>query len=57
MNDNQIADWSTINKLSQNPKLAAVYLEHNPISKDIQYRKKLKLALPKLIKIDATLCR
>lgn len=34
-----------------------VYFEHNPIYKDPQYRRKLKLALPSLKQIDATLAR
>lgn len=56
-NSNEIADWKNIDKLRNNKKLATVYLEHNPLAKDVQYRNKLKLALPWLQKIDATLCR
>lgn len=56
-NSNQIADWKCVDNLQNNKKLATVYLEHNPIAKDVQYRKKLKLALPTLQKIDATLCK
>lgn len=56
-NSNQIADWSNVNKLQSNKQLQTVYLEHNPLWKDVQYRMKIKLALPWLQKIDATLCR
>lgn len=56
-NSNQIADWKCVDNLQQNKKLATVYLEHNPIGKDVQYRKKIKLALPQIQKIDATLCK
>lgn len=55
-NSNQIADWKCVDNLQKNKKLTCVYLEHNPIHKDVQYRKKLKLSLPTLQKIDATLC-
>jgi protein phosphatase 1 regulatory subunit 7 len=55
-NDNDIADWHTVDQLKFNPKLETVYLERNPLAKDVQYRMKLKLAIPWLKKIDATLC-
>lgn len=57
LNDNQISDWASIDALKENKSLATIYLERNPVARDIQYRKKLKLALPHLQKIDATLCR
>lgn len=56
-NSNQITDWKNIDNLRNNKKLATVYLEYNPLSKDVQYRTKIRLALPWLQKIDATLCR
>lgn len=37
--------------------LETVYLEHNPISKNSAYRRKLKLILPWISQIDATLAR
>jgi protein phosphatase 1 regulatory subunit 7 len=55
-NDNEIADWNTVDQLKFNPKLETVYLERNPLARDVQYRMKLKLAIPWLKKIDATLC-
>jgi len=56
INDNNISDWKCIDELKHNPSIETVYLERNPIAKDVQYRKKLKLAIPWLKKIDATLC-
>lgn len=55
-NDNEISDWQCIDQLMSNVKLETVYLERNPLAKDMQYRKKLKLSVPWLKKIDATLC-
>ena len=56
-NNNQISSWAEVEKLMVNTSLATVYLEHNNIQKDPQYRRKIKLALPTLTQIDATLCR
>lgn len=42
--------------LSPNKSLRTIYLEGNPMQTDIRYRQKIKLALPQLTKIDATLC-
>lgn len=57
VNGNKISDWKSLDNLKSNIKLATVYFEHNPIASDIQYRNKLKLILPGLKQIDATLCR
>lgn len=46
-----------LESLTHNRKLVTVYLEHNPLASDIQYRNKVKLVLPWLQQIDATLCR
>ncbi len=35
--------------------LQTVYFEANPIARDPQYRRKVKLALPPISQIDATL--
>lgn len=56
-NSNQITDWKCVDNLRNNKKLVTIYLEHNPLAKDVQYRTKLKLALPTLRQIDATLCK
>lgn len=55
-NDNEVADWHCIDQLKSNKKIETVYLERNPLAKDVQYRKKLMLSIPWLKKIDATLC-
>uniref|UniRef100_A0A6V7IUQ1 U2A'/phosphoprotein 32 family A C-terminal domain-containing protein n=1 Tax=Bracon brevicornis TaxID=1563983 RepID=A0A6V7IUQ1_9HYME len=57
MNNNKIEEWTAIEILAENKKLQTVYLEHNPISKDPNYRRKIKLLLPWLTQLDATLCR
>ena len=56
-NDNLLEDWSQIERLSCLTQLNTVYFERNPVQKDINYRRKIKLALPKLVQIDANLCR
>jgi protein phosphatase 1 regulatory subunit 7 len=59
-NDNLLDNWGQLNNLQQATKLQTVYLERNPIwkdGKDVNYRRKIKLALPSLTQIDATLCR
>lgn len=53
----QISDWNQIDRLVPMKKLGTVYFERNPIQKTADYRRKLKLALPSLNQIDATLCR
>ena len=56
-NNNLIEEWPTIENLAVNKKLQTVYFEHNPIAKDANYRRKIKLILPWLVQLDATLCR
>ena len=55
-NDNEISSWKCVDEPNTNIKLETVYLERNLSAKDVQYRKKLTLAVPWLKKIDATLC-
>lgn len=57
LNHNKIADWGCISVLAANKKLDCVYLEGNAIQTDVRYRQKIKLAVPHLTKIDATLCQ
>lgn len=38
-------------------QLETLYLEHNPISKDSAYRRKLKLIMPWITQIDAALAQ
>lgn len=57
MNHNNVEKWPNVDELKHNKKIDTIYLEANPIAKDVQYRSKLKLIAPCLNKIDATLCR
>ena len=57
INDNNISDWTCIEKLGVLTKLTTVYLERNPVAEDPAYRRKLKMLIPSLTQIDATLCR
>jgi len=54
-NHNQLEHWEDIDQLTQSKGMKTVYFEGNPISSNPQYRRKLKLALPSLTQIDATL--
>lgn len=56
MNDNEVSEWTCVEKLEANKKLSTVYLERNPVASDPAYRRKLKLIVPWLNQIDATLC-
>ena len=56
-NNNLVGNFKEVEKLAPNSSLLTVYLEHNPIQKDPQYRRKIKLTLPTLTQIDATLCK
>lgn len=58
-NDNQLSEWGDLDNLPKD-SLETVYFERNPIwsdGKDPNYRRKIKLALPSIQQIDATLCR
>lgn len=57
INNNEIEDWATVENLAANKELQTVYLEHNPVATDLNYRTKMKLLLPWLVQLDATLCR
>lgn len=46
-----------MDSLTHNKQLVTVYLDHNPISQDPNYRRKIKLSLPWITQIDATLAR
>ena len=56
-NDNLVEDWAQLDGLHGSTKLLTVYFERNPIQKDVNYRRKIKMALPSLTQIDAALCR
>ena len=55
MNDNLLATWSEVDSLRSAPELTCVYFERNPLAKETAYRRKLKLTLPTLTQIDATM--
>ena len=58
MNNNKVDDWRDIDDhLTPLVNLKTVYFEHNPIASDSQYRRKLKLSVPSLTQIDATMIR
>lgn len=57
LNDNEVADWNCVEKLTANKNLVTVYLERNPLAKDAAYRRKVMLTLPWLQQLDATMCR
>lgn len=56
-NANNFTEFRVLKGLRHNKQLVTVYLEHNPIASDVQYRNKVRLELPWLQQIDATLCR
>ena len=55
-NDNQLDSWEDLDQFKNCTKLQTIYLERNPIWRDTAYRRKVKLALPTVTQIDATLC-
>ena len=55
-NDNQLDSWEDLDQFKSCTKLQTIYLERNPIWQDTAYRRKVKLALPAVTQIDATLC-
>lgn len=57
MNNNEVSDWKSVDRLSALKNLVTVYLEKNPVAEDPMYRRKLKMIAPSLTQIDATLCR
>ncbi|KAK5610358.1 Protein phosphatase 1 regulatory subunit 7 [Crenichthys baileyi] len=57
MNDIQIDTWSDHDELKNAQSLETVYLELNPLQKDLPYRRKIMLPLPSVRQIDATFIR
>lgn len=56
---NQVSDFKNVeDELRELPNLECVYFEHNPLQtqNETSYRRKLKLMLPQISKIDATYC-
>ena len=56
---NHIASFEAANLplLATLPSLRVLYLEHNPVATDFEYRLRLARSLPALQQIDATACR
>jgi Leucine-rich repeat (LRR) protein len=54
MNSNVVSSFEAVEPLKNLPALDCLYLEHNPIYKDFEYRKRLTQMLPTLTQIDAT---
>ena len=57
MSGNLIDTYEEIKNLSTCKVIKTVYFEHNPISKDFEYRMRTAEMLPSLKQIDATPCR
>jgi len=56
LSGNFIQHFDHINPIAELPKLTTIYLEYNPIDKDVDYRIKLQKILPHLKQIDAEEC-
>lgn len=55
-NGNRVESFEDIEKIGS-LELKTIYLEHCPIAKDFEYRKRLKATFPSLKQIDAAYCR
>ncbi len=54
---NKVSSFDCLSVLKQLPSLNVLYLEHNPLAADYEYRMRLGRELPSLVQIDATACR
>lgn len=57
LGSNAIATFEACDGLRELPSLTTVYLEHNPIASDYEYRMRLTTMVPTLTQIDATAVR
>lgn len=55
LNDNEVDKWSSVEELVNNKELKTIYLERNPVATETSYRRKMKLTIPWIVQIDATL--
>lgn len=55
-NNNFIERFEDVD-LRANGAVSTLYLEHNPLAKDFEYRMRLAREYPSLTQLDATLCR
>ena len=54
MGYNQIPFFDDVTALTALPHLSTLYLEHNPIARDFEYRMRLRRMVPTLTQLDAT---
>ena len=52
-NGNLVADFDDLNGLTQLTSLDTLYLEHNPLAKDFEYRLRIARLLNSLTQLDA----
>lgn len=55
LSTNLFDKFDFLEHVSQLPKLTTIYMEHNPIASDFEYRLRLSAAMPQLEYIDATM--
>lgn len=51
----QVASFDALAPLTRLPGLTCLYLEHNPLAKDYEYRKTVTKLIPSLQQLDATM--
>lgn len=54
---NGVASFEALAPLQLLPCLSTLYVEHNPIASDFEYRMRLRRELTALTQLDATPCR
>ncbi len=54
---NAIPFFDAVEALAALPHLSTLYLEHNPIARDFEYRMRLRRMIPTLTQLDATAVR
>ena len=54
LGENAIASFGDLAELAALPRLSTLYLEHNPISRDYEYRMHMRRTIPSLTQLDAT---
>jgi len=54
LGSNRVAGYDCLAGLAELPALSCLYLEHNPIAGDFEYRMRIARALPQLEQLDAT---
>jgi len=53
LSENQINSFEDLSHLGKLSNLQTIYLEHNPVAKDYEYRIRLGKIIPSLTQIDA----